>query len=150
MNPSLLAGLSAIEVLSMAAHRETDDAVGSGSAAGDASVVSAATVAAPVSASASAAAGAGSGVGFAGVSAEAPLGAVSHARTMPAPAGAASKLVCNACSARFDTTDEHRTHYKSNWHRYNSKRKVKGLPPVDAATFDATPSVALEAFFASE
>jgi hypothetical protein len=36
-------------------------------------------------------------------------------------------VTCNACNAGFDDEEEQRLHYRSEWHRYNLKRKV---PPV--------------------
>jgi pre-60S factor REI1 len=35
----------------------------------------------------------------------------------------------------FGTADAQRLHYRSDWHRYNLKRKVAELPPVDLAQF---------------
>ncbi|GKV53316.1 hypothetical protein SLEP1_g59848 [Rubroshorea leprosula] len=33
-------------------------------------------------------------------------------------------LTCNACNKEFNDDSEQRLHYKSDWHRYNLKRKV--------------------------
>lgn len=33
-------------------------------------------------------------------------------------------LTCNACNKEFDDDAEQKLHYKSEWHRYNLKRKV--------------------------
>jgi hypothetical protein len=33
-------------------------------------------------------------------------------------------LTCNACNKEFDGDAEQKLHYKSEWHRYNLKRKV--------------------------
>jgi hypothetical protein len=33
-------------------------------------------------------------------------------------------ITCNACNAAFDEEEEQRLHYRSEWHRYNLKRKV--------------------------
>lgn len=46
-------------------------------------------------------------------------------------------LFCSSC--RFDVQSEQDriTHYKSNWHRYNVKRKVNGLPAVTLEVFSA-------------
>ncbi|CAD6243668.1 unnamed protein product [Miscanthus lutarioriparius] len=34
-------------------------------------------------------------------------------------------VTCNACNAGFDDEEQQRLHYRSEWHRYNLKRKVK-------------------------
>ncbi|CAG97865.1 Rei1p [Kluyveromyces lactis] len=42
---------------------------------------------------------------------------------------------CNTCGVVFDTAVGQREHMKSDWHRYNLKRRVAGLPSIDEATF---------------
>ncbi|KAJ2162470.1 pre-60S factor rei1 [Coemansia sp. RSA 552] len=44
-------------------------------------------------------------------------------------------FTCIACQVAFHSADQQRTHYRSDWHRYNLKRKVAGLPPVAAESF---------------
>ncbi|CAN0486274.1 unnamed protein product, partial [Ectocarpus sp. 8 AP-2014] len=39
--------------------------------------------------------------------------------------------------------DAHKTHYKLDWHRYNLRRKVAGLAPVDQGDFDRRLAAAL-------
>ena len=34
-------------------------------------------------------------------------------------------LTCNACNKEFNDDSEQKLHYKSEWHRYNLKRKVR-------------------------
>lgn len=46
-------------------------------------------------------------------------------------------LTCNACNKEFDDDTEQKLHYKSEWHRYNLKRKVAGVPGVTEALFVA-------------
>ncbi|TVU08642.1 hypothetical protein EJB05_42053 [Eragrostis curvula] len=46
-------------------------------------------------------------------------------------------VTCNACNAGFDGEEEQRLHYRSEWHRYNLKRKVAGVPGVTEALFMA-------------
>uniref|UniRef100_A0A0D6QUI8 C2H2-type domain-containing protein n=1 Tax=Araucaria cunninghamii TaxID=56994 RepID=A0A0D6QUI8_ARACU len=46
-------------------------------------------------------------------------------------------LTCNACNAEFDDEAAQRLHYKSEWHRYNLRRKVAGVPGVTQALFQA-------------
>lgn len=43
---------------------------------------------------------------------------------------------CNSCAVAFRSGDAQRTHMRSDWHRYNLKRKVAELPPVSAEDFD--------------
>ncbi|KAJ4707686.1 cytoplasmic 60S subunit biogenesis factor REI1-like 1-like [Melia azedarach] len=44
-------------------------------------------------------------------------------------------LTCNACNKEFNDDAEQKLHYKSDWHRYNLKRKVAGVPGVTEALF---------------
>ncbi|XP_057826759.1 cytoplasmic 60S subunit biogenesis factor REI1 homolog 1 isoform X1 [Cryptomeria japonica] len=46
-------------------------------------------------------------------------------------------LTCNACNAEFEEEAAQRLHYKSEWHRYNLRRKVAGVPGVTEALFEA-------------
>ncbi|KAM4086321.1 hypothetical protein ACJW30_10G092400 [Castanea mollissima] len=46
-------------------------------------------------------------------------------------------LTCNACNKEFNDDTEQKLHYKSEWHRYNLKRKVAGVPGVTEALFVA-------------
>lgn len=46
-----------------------------------------------------------------------------------------SVFTCISCKVAFGTADAQRLHYRSDWHRYNLKRKVAELPPVDLAQF---------------
>lgn len=42
-----------------------------------------------------------------------------------------SALTCNtAPGATFDTMEDMKAHYKTDWHRYNLKRKVRPPPEV--------------------
>ena len=47
------------------------------------------------------------------------------------------RLVCNACQLTIRTADDRATHYKSEWHRYNVKRRCAGLQPVSSAFFSS-------------
>ncbi|KAH8481286.1 hypothetical protein H0E87_028961 [Populus deltoides] len=49
-------------------------------------------------------------------------------------------LTCNACNKEFNDDAEQKLHYKSEWHRYNLKRKVAGVPGVTEALFVARQS----------
>ncbi|KAI1299681.1 hypothetical protein EDD11_006443 [Mortierella claussenii] len=44
-------------------------------------------------------------------------------------------FTCLACHVAFKTADIQREHYRSDWHRYNLKRKMVELPPVSAEMF---------------
>lgn len=44
---------------------------------------------------------------------------------------------CTACHLRFTTHEDHRAHYKTDLHRFNLKRKVAQLPPIDPDTYAA-------------
>ncbi|KAF9938341.1 hypothetical protein BGZ65_013034 [Modicella reniformis] len=44
-------------------------------------------------------------------------------------------FTCLACQVAFKTADPQREHYRSDWHRYNLKRKMVELPPVNAEIF---------------
>ncbi|KAJ1899398.1 pre-60S factor rei1 [Kickxella alabastrina] len=44
-------------------------------------------------------------------------------------------FTCMACQVAFYSADQQRAHYRSDWHRYNLKRKVADLPPVTAESF---------------
>lgn len=46
-------------------------------------------------------------------------------------------LTCISCQIVFETGETHRVHYKTDWHRYNLKRKIINLPPVDQPTFES-------------
>ncbi|KAG9455958.1 hypothetical protein H6P81_000466 [Aristolochia fimbriata] len=53
-------------------------------------------------------------------------------------------LTCNACNTEFSDEAEQRLHYRSDWHRYNLKRKVAGVPGVTEALFIARQSAIAE------
>lgn len=53
-------------------------------------------------------------------------------------------LTCNACNKEFDEEKEQKFHYKSEWHRYNLKRKVAGVPGVTEALFLARQAAVAE------
>ncbi|CAN0860112.1 Cytoplasmic 60S subunit biogenesis factor REI1 homolog 1 [Linum grandiflorum] len=54
-------------------------------------------------------------------------------------------LTCNSCNQDFQDDAQQKHHYKSEWHRYNLKRKVAGVPGVTETLFLARQSaIALE------
>jgi ribosome maturation protein SDO1 len=52
-----------------------------------------------------------------------------------AAASSTSRLKCNTCAVAFADTEAYREHFKSDWHRYNLKLKMKKLPAVSADEF---------------
>ncbi|KAG1735081.1 cytoplasmic protein [Suillus paluster] len=52
------------------------------------------------------------------------------------PASQQHIFTCLSCSIAFLSAEEQRTHYRSDHHRYNMKRRVASLPPVSAAIFN--------------
>lgn len=48
---------------------------------------------------------------------------------------ASSGYTCITCAVAFTSADLQRAHYKTDWHRYNLKRKVAELPPITAEDF---------------
>ncbi|XP_054887969.1 ankyrin repeat and zinc finger domain-containing protein 1 isoform X2 [Poeciliopsis prolifica] len=46
------------------------------------------------------------------------------------------KMACSACKCSFDNREEQREHYKLDWHRFNLRQKMAGLPPITAEEFE--------------
>eukprot|EP00126_Sphaerothecum_destruens_P013894 Sdes_comp23788_c0_seq1m21946 len=47
-----------------------------------------------------------------------------------------TEYTCLSCMVRFPDGEMQRVHYKTDWHRYNLKRKVAELPPITAQVFE--------------
>jgi len=47
-----------------------------------------------------------------------------------------SSYTCLTCNVIFSTSDAQREHYKREWHKYNLKRKVAGLPSLNESEFN--------------
>lgn len=45
-------------------------------------------------------------------------------------------LKCNSCCFVFSTREEQVEHYRLDWHKYNLKKILKGLPPVNQEEFE--------------
>lgn len=45
-------------------------------------------------------------------------------------------FTCISCRIAFDAAEEQRSHFGTDWHRYNMKRRVANLPPVSATAFN--------------
>lgn len=57
------------------------------------------------------------------------------AKLGPTTNGLGSKT-CNICNgAIFQDTEEQRSHYRADWHRYNVKTRLNGLAAVSQAEF---------------
>lgn len=54
---------------------------------------------------------------------------------------------CNTCGGSFDSAAAYRAHYKSDWHRYNQKLKLQGVPPISEEEFQLCDA---DAFFSSD
>ncbi|KAJ3154978.1 hypothetical protein HDU86_004497 [Geranomyces michiganensis] len=48
----------------------------------------------------------------------------------------ATTTACSACGIKFTTNAEMRSHFKTDWHRYNLKRKLADKPPMSEDHFD--------------
>ncbi|XP_055844698.1 cytoplasmic 60S subunit biogenesis factor ZNF622 [Episyrphus balteatus] len=46
-----------------------------------------------------------------------------------------SAFTCINCNIKLANAEFHREHYKTDWHRYNLKRRIASLPPVTADEF---------------
>lgn len=49
-------------------------------------------------------------------------------------------LHCTTCQIAFELSEEHRAHYKSDWHRYNLKQKIRNRQTIDESKFFALES----------
>ncbi|XP_035223966.1 zinc finger protein 622-like [Stegodyphus dumicola] len=50
-------------------------------------------------------------------------------------------LSCISCKVVFSAPELHHEHYKTDWHRYNLKRRVAELPPLTKEEFDKRAAV---------
>ncbi|CDH48403.1 cytoplasmic protein [Lichtheimia corymbifera JMRC:FSU:9682] len=64
---------------------------------------------------------------------------------MEAPVPSSGLYTCLACQVAFESADGQRIHYRSDWHRYNLKRKVADLPPVTLEQFQQKQKAVKEA-----
>ena len=54
-----------------------------------------------------------------------------------APSYLSFKFRCSTCEKGFDEAKEHREHFRSDWHRYNMKRKNRNLPIMTEEEFNS-------------
>lgn len=45
-------------------------------------------------------------------------------------------ITCSFCKINFTDSAQQRQHYKSDWHRYNLKQKLKSLEPISEENFE--------------
>lgn len=50
-------------------------------------------------------------------------------------------LHCTTCQIAFEFSEEHRAHYKSDWHRYNLKQKIRNRQTINEPKFFALKSI---------
>ncbi|XP_034549721.1 ankyrin repeat and zinc finger domain-containing protein 1 [Notolabrus celidotus] len=46
------------------------------------------------------------------------------------------KMICSACRCPFNNREEQMEHYRLDWHRFNLRLKISGMPPVTAEEFE--------------
>lgn len=56
--------------------------------------------------------------------------------TEPTDVSQTHPYTCNSCAVAFRNSDSQRMHMRSDWHRYNLKRKIADLPPVSSDDFN--------------
>lgn len=49
----------------------------------------------------------------------------------------ATVFTCNSCALQFTSSEDQRSHMKTDWHRYNLKRRAAQLAPVSQKLFDS-------------
>ncbi|KAI1354672.1 C2H2 type zinc-finger-domain-containing protein [Xylaria sp. FL0043] len=62
-----------------------------------------------------------------------PSGAAFQAQQDTTPSS--HQYTCNTCQVAFRYADTQKGHMKSDWHRYNLKRRVASLPPISSEVF---------------
>ncbi|KAK4461600.1 C2H2 type zinc-finger-domain-containing protein [Cladorrhinum samala] len=64
------------------------------------------------------------------------MATVAGSRSAPgADLGSSHPYTCNTCQVAFRNSDLQRGHMRSDWHRYNLKRRVASLPPISSEIF---------------
>ncbi|KAL2019182.1 hypothetical protein VTK56DRAFT_9982 [Thermocarpiscus australiensis] len=69
------------------------------------------------------------------------MATISGSRTVPGSDASKMELnashpyTCNTCQVAFRNSDLQRGHMRSDWHRYNLKRRVASLPPISSEVF---------------
>ncbi|KAJ4293712.1 pre-60S factor rei1 [Collariella sp. IMI 366227] len=64
------------------------------------------------------------------------MATISGSRAAPTmETGISHPYTCNTCQVAFRNSDLQRAHMRSDWHRYNLKRRVASLPPISSEVF---------------
>ncbi|KAF3761406.1 hypothetical protein M406DRAFT_294973 [Cryphonectria parasitica EP155] len=64
------------------------------------------------------------------------MATISGSRDAPAQDTSSSHpYTCNTCQVAFRNSDLQKGHMRSDWHRYNLKRRVASLPPISSEIF---------------
>jgi len=58
------------------------------------------------------------------------------ATTQPTDISQTHPYTCNSCAVAFRNSDAQRTHMRSDWHRYNLKRRLADLPAVSSEDYN--------------
>ncbi|KAL6247496.1 pre-60S factor rei1 [Rhinocladiella similis] len=56
--------------------------------------------------------------------------------TAPSDVSQTHPYTCNSCAVAFRNSDAQRTHMRSDWHRYNLKRRLAELPAVSSEDYN--------------
>jgi ribosome maturation protein SDO1 len=67
--------------------------------------------------------------------AQASNASVANAEQQDQQSTASTAKSCNTCGGSFANAAEYRAHFRSDWHRFNQKLKLKSIPPVSEQEF---------------
>ena len=56
------------------------------------------------------------------------------------------KFKCSTCETGFNTANEHREHFRSDWHRFNLKRKNRNLSVINEEEYNSLDDTDRELF----
>jgi hypothetical protein len=57
---------------------------------------------------------------------------------------------CNACGVQFDSSEAHKGHHRTDWHRLNLKRRVAKAEALSLEEFEAIPAKQREAMLSAD
>ncbi|KAI1263157.1 C2H2 type zinc-finger-domain-containing protein [Xylariaceae sp. FL1019] len=63
------------------------------------------------------------------------MATIASNRPTAAAAASAHQYTCNTCQVAFRYADTQKSHMKTDWHRYNLKRRVASLPAISSEVF---------------
>ena len=58
-------------------------------------------------------------------------------RERESPENMATVFTCNSCALQFTSSEDQRSHMKTDWHRYNLKRRAAQLAPISQKLFES-------------